>query len=256
MIALVSNEPIGSDTFSYIWEKINEMALDKTATHEHNEGKEGSFRHSDGFGLAWFGSNKTIKSYHNENPIWEIKLEDELINEIALSNFLLIHARKASPGLAQGNEYCHPFVRNDEKLGQFIFAHNGTIKELEKISYDSSLYKPFIRSDTERFLYSIMTNFRAQNNLSDMEILDKTIKDLPEYSGANYFLIYNNNLYGSTNFMESPKYLNMYYGENDNVKIVSSESFEGLDLKWNKLQNHDIVKLPLIKENKIKIENN
>lgn len=77
------------------------------------------------------------------------------------------------------------------------------------------------------FLYSIMTNIEDLNKKNSIsKALNKTIQELPEHSGANYFCYYNNKFYGSTNHNgESPIFLTLRYLRKDDYLIISSEVF-------------------------------
>jgi predicted glutamine amidotransferase len=240
MLAAASDHGFDGDTLNLYWDAIVKMSLDKTTHHENNVDSFGSFTHGDGWGIVWVVDGK-IKSHHSTSAIWQDNLPLETINDRQQITFMLIHTRKASPGLETGLKFCHPFIRSTS-IGDVAFSHNGTIDNREAISY-SSKYTLEVDSDTERFLYAIISKFESEPNQEKMTLLRTVIQELPDYSGANYFFLTPENLWVSTNFSKNPKYFTMYYTINEGFIVVSSEKFDSIPSEWQKLQNHNILEL-------------
>jgi predicted glutamine amidotransferase len=244
MVSVVNSSGIGKDLFNIIWEALRDMASDQTFNHELHEEldlKPGEYKHSDGWGCTWLISGNSLKSYHSLTPIWQDNLSGEMIEEISQSPLLIIHARKASPGFTIAEEYCHPFIRESPVLGQAAFTHNGTITDFERL-HISKRYVTSIRSDTERLFYSILTALEDTNSPRE-ELLNKLITDLPEYTGANYFLFLENELWASRNFKRYEEFLSLYYLTSRDFTVVSSERILPLGRSWVNLANHQLIKV-------------
>ena len=155
--------------------------------------------------------------------------------------FLLIHARKASPGLDTGLMFCHPFIRSTS-FGDVAFCHNGTINKRNMVSF-SPKFTLEVDSDSERFLYAIITEIESNPNQDISKVLQSVLRGLPDYSGANYFLLTSDHLWASTNFSETPLYFTMYYTIKEDLIVIGSEKFEELSSEWKKLENHAIIEI-------------
>ncbi|MFW9998147.1 MAG: class II glutamine amidotransferase [Candidatus Odinarchaeota archaeon] len=246
MIAAVKSSGIGKALFTKIWDGLRDMANDQTFKHElhdHHNLEPGEYKHGDGWGCSWLRPDNSLKSYHNLVPIWQDTPSGELIEEISSSPFLMIHARKASPGFAVTEEYCHPFIRESPLLGKAAFAHNGTIEEFDQFKF-SNKYIPRIRSDTERFFYAALTNLEKISNPRE-ELLNEVITNLPRYSGANFFLFMEreNELWASRNYTAHERFLSLYYLVKNDFLVISSEKICSLGNSWVNLENHQLIKV-------------
>ena len=76
------------------------------------------------------------------------------------------------------------------------------------------------------------------NSRSISKSLNKTIAELSEYSGANYFCYYKNKFYGSTNFNgDKELYFILRYFRADDHLIISSEAFLENQFEWGHISN-------------------
>ena len=127
--------------------------------------------HRDGWGAILHGKFKNdfystfIKSYRPafNDPTYKIFKEDyKDANEL----FLIVHARKASPGTAYGVSFLHPFEKILSDSRVFYLAHNGTIHRRE-----------------------ILRNEWKINNLtlSDTQLLVQRIADVATQTGQQIF---------------------------------------------------------------------
>jgi glutamine amidotransferase len=75
----------------------------------------------DGFGLAWFDGDANLHRYRRATPMWEDHSFTAVASDARTSCFVGA-IRKATPGIALGEENTPPYVRDG-----WIFAHNGSI---------------------------------------------------------------------------------------------------------------------------------
>ncbi len=189
----------------------------KKDMHEHNEYKH--FPHNDGYGFSYFENNQNkFVTKHYIEPIFE---KSEPLRDIAFrTSFLLIHARKASPGIVVNINNNHPFQINF--LGtEWLFAHNGTIKS--EINYDHKRFTARGTTDSERFFYAILTMI-ANNNKQFSKDKFEDILNNWEWTGANFILSDHRTIWVGEYYNEKPKYytLKVYLLEEGKSIIVSS----------------------------------
>jgi predicted glutamine amidotransferase len=120
--------------------------------------KEGAeTTNGDGFGIGWYGIGDTPGVFRSIEPAWN----DQNLRELAAhieSPIVFAHIRAAIGSVVQQTN-CHPF-----RYGQWLFMHNGMIREFGKVprdlvlAVDPSLY-PSIQgsSDTEVFFHLALT---------------------------------------------------------------------------------------------------
>lgn len=149
-----------------------------------------SKRHPDGWGLAYYIADTPhiVKSTNTAET-------DELfkkVSGIVSSQTVLAHIRKATHGkLSLTNT--HPF-----QYGRWTFAHNGNIKNFDKIKaqlYEklSANLSPYYlgETDSELFFYFLLSYLEKEMDLHDtspdinivMKYLGKALKDLNEIIG-------------------------------------------------------------------------
>ena len=248
MVFIGSNNSLTEDQINYIWDNLTAMAKDETIIHEYNEDKKGEFQHVSGWGLAYYDKCHQLKNHRSMDKIWEDSIPENIIKDLLETNSVMIHVRRRSPGLGLGIEYCHPFLRHEKVVGDIAFAHNGTVQGRLDIKYNPK-YELTIDSDTERFLYSIMTNIENNNEMNSKSIsksLNKTIAELSEYTGANYFCYYKNKFYGSTNFNGDKEiYFTLRYLKADDHLIISSEAFLENESEWGHISNNRGIEVSL-----------
>ena len=118
----------------------------------------------------------------------------------------MIHARKASDNLEKTFLQLHPYFINNT-----FFCHNGTI-------YMDKINNIF---GTDSFEY-----FKALYGFSDINDLKERIKlfiSKNNYSGINFLMIKNNELYVFCGYTRTKDYFTLWYTENDIGFIVASE---------------------------------
>ncbi len=242
----VSSKRLGRSFINQIVEYMRKSSADQTVIHEHNEGRQGEFRHGDGWGCTWLNSFGHLRFYRSLIPLYEEDMDelDKVFSHAADSPFFMIHTRKASPKLPIRVEYIHPFVRST-RLGQVAFVHNGTIQEYETMGLVNYAEEILTNSDSERLLYYLVGRLEMHRD-DDIKALKNAIENIPMGSTANYFLVLENPFvaYASANYTKTPKYLTMHYASNDDTIVISSEQMKLTGLEnWNTLSNGELIKI-------------
>jgi predicted glutamine amidotransferase len=111
----------------------------------------------DGFGVGWYGAQKTPGIYHSTGPAWN----DRNLREIAAqasAGRVFAHIR-ASTGTAIQETNCHPF-----RHGRWLWMHNGSIADFHSVkrelamAVEPSLYPDIEGStDSELFFFLALT---------------------------------------------------------------------------------------------------
>ena len=111
----------------------------------------------DGFGVAWYGADRTPAVYHSVAPAWNDRNLRELAGHVT-SPLVLAHIR-ASTGSAVQQTNCHPF-----RHGRWLWMHNGFIGDFAHVKrdlvleIDADLYPEIEGStDSEVFFHLALT---------------------------------------------------------------------------------------------------
>jgi predicted glutamine amidotransferase len=111
----------------------------------------------DGFGVGWYGAQKTPGIYHSTGPVWNDRNLRELAAQ-ASAGRVFAHIR-ASTGTAVQQTNCHPF-----RHGRWLWMHNGSIADLPSVkrelalAVEPSLYPKIEGStDSELFFFLALT---------------------------------------------------------------------------------------------------
>lgn len=187
------------------------VAMNRNEKHELNV-KDPNFIHSDGWGIV-IGKSGKLDFYKKTVACWEDPKYLEYYDVDA--DFLLLHARKASPGASVNDAFTHPFKR-----GGWFFCHNGTVKDFVKPDM----------SDSETFFKLLLDKIKEKNTIP--EAIEDAIRQLKKYTALNFILANRRRAYVLNKWvLNYPKYYTMKYLGEEDFAIVSSErleSFEGL----------------------------
>ncbi len=237
ILGIVKQANIEPDELDLYWKSISDMALDITTDHEHHKHTpKGEFRHDDGFGYMYM--NNELKMYKSAEEIWTVKLDESEKKNICSTNNLIIHVRKASPGLSKKNKlYAHPFVKNS-KFGTIGLIHNGGIGDQSTIEFNNCSLEAE-NSDSEKLLCSIISMINNYDRLDntqfakDLNNLIETIREKNEKPiSANLMILFNNNFWATNNYEVRPKYMQMKYLMDKDRIIVSSEVISSIKGDW------------------------
>ncbi len=142
----------------------------------------------DGWGVAYYLDNtphiiKSAQAAINDTLF-------ERVSGIVSSKTVLAHIRKATKG-ENTILNCHPF-----QFGQWVFAHNGNIKEFAKcrdqlLAGVDRKYQRYLlgETDSELMFYFLLTKLekfidgKIQSHLLMREVMEKTMKELIDVVG-------------------------------------------------------------------------
>ncbi|MHA1827388.1 MAG: class II glutamine amidotransferase [Candidatus Heimdallarchaeaceae archaeon] len=207
--------------------------MEKKDIHELNKNER--HIHGDGYGFSTLHNNhflvvKYPEAIFKKSPIEEIEeLSDKLV---------LIHARRASPGIDVSLKNNHPFYWYDENR-EFVFAHNGTIKT-NIPNYDKAKFLVKGTSDSEKYFYSILTNLEKNNWQMSKTIVQEVLKNW-DYSGANFILATPQNTWVGVFYKENEKYYTMKLYKKEEEIVVCSSYLPALGKPEKLLKNGDLI---------------
>lgn len=117
----------------------------------------------DGFGIGWYGEDEEPGLFRSIEPAWNDRNLSYLARHIR-SRLFIAHVR-ATTGTPIQQTNCHPFAH-----GRWLFAHNGSIAEFEKMrrdlafSVDPLLY-PGIEGNTDsELMFNLALTFGLEDD--------------------------------------------------------------------------------------------
>jgi predicted glutamine amidotransferase len=201
------------------------IAMNKNEKHELNENNP-NFIHSDGWGIVLKESDK-LDFYKNAIALWEDPKYQKYFD--SNTDFLLLHARKASPGVSVNYAFTHPFNRND-----WFFCHNGTVTEYIKSN----------KSDSEELFVALLDKIKERRNV--IESIKEVVKQLKDYTALNFILTNGKKAYVLNKFvLDRPKYYTMKYLVKEGFAVVSSETLRSYE-EWHQLGNNTLAELDIL----------
>ena len=219
----------------YILSCSDYVGQEKKDIHERN--LSSVHDHRDGYGFAMlnkghFALARYIEPIFERNPVseWE-KLDTE---------YLLVHARRASPGLNINITNNHPFYWYDYNR-EFVFSHNGTIKSKIK-NFDDRKYFLKSSTDSEPYFYALLTKLEANDWEMSEKIVKKTIENY-DYTGANFFLSTPSRSWVGVYYRMNPQYFTMKLYKTEKSIIVSSANLPSLGEPTELLTNGSLIEI-------------
>lgn len=218
---------VGKLPVAQLLDSFKLMAQNKNERHEYWD--DSNYVHGDGWGIV-VKSSGVFECYKNAVACWEDpKFADFYKID---TDFIMLHARKATPWIPVSYEFTHPF----EKDGWY-FCHNGTI-------YDSG-FRTEGKSDAQQLFALILQNMKTSKDI--VEAIRTTVKSIRDYSALNFILakddkVYVLNMYGKRG-EKSPKYYTMKYLQTKEYIIVSSESLQNFPNNWKNMKNRTLLEL-------------
>ena len=225
---------IGTLPVARLLDDFKLMAQNKNERHEH-WGRPDHIQ-GDGWGIVT-GRSGELKSYKNAVACWR---DPRFAAFYGIDlDFIMLHARKASPGIAVKYEFTHPFEEDG-----WYFCHNGTIHD----------FKSQEQSDAQQLFTLILDNTKQCQNVT--EAIGATVRSLKDYSALNFMLfkgdhIYILNVYGKRG-EETPNYFTMKYSQANDYTVVSSERLPNSAGEWKEMENGTLLMLT-IPDGKIEI---
>ena len=208
------------DGFSLMAQNMNE---------EHEYSDRPDHVHGDGWGVV-YGKSGALTCYRREVACWEDPAFTDLYE--VEPDFIMLHARRASPGIAVRHEFTHPFEQDGRH-----FCHNGMVHDFEIRE----------RSDSQQLFALILEKADQLHDLSDA--IAATARSLKEYSALNFILLGNGRVYilnmCGKRGEKTPRYYTMKYLQADDYTVVSSEALPDLDAGWQEMKNGTLLTLTL-----------
>lgn len=206
------------------------MAQDRSGLHELNEGRQGEFRHGDGWGLV-YREGDWLKRYRSTLPCWA----DPELAQFRDKELVLLHARRASPGSAITPENTHPFQYHCCGEDWFL-CHNGTIRE--PLPHLAGLEGT---TDSEQLFHLLLSSYDEQD---DLESLRRVLDNLQNYTALNAFLLNERYLYVFNLYREHPRYYTLHIHREGSRVLISSEPLPGFN-GWDPLGDGTALRLAL-----------
>jgi glutamine amidotransferase len=218
---------VGKLPVAQLLDSFQLMAQNKNEKHEH--WGDPNYVHGDGWGIVVRSLGK-LECYKKDIACWKDPIFADFYK--IDTDFILLHARKASPGIPKSYEFTHPFEEDG-----WYFCHNGTI-------YDHD-FRTEGKSDAQQLFARILHNMKTCKDA--VEAIRTTVKSIREYSALNFILakedqVYVLNMYGKRG-EEASEYYTMKYLQGEEYTLVSSESLENFGNNWEKMKNSTLLKL-------------
>jgi predicted glutamine amidotransferase len=215
---------VGKLSIPKILDDFKLVAMNRNEEHELNENDPG-FVHSDGWGIV-IGKSDNLNFCKKAVACWEDPKYNEYYNVDA--DFLLLHARKASPGVSVNYAFTHPFRKDG-----WFFCHNGTVKDFVKPN----------ASDSEAFFKLLLERTKVKDDVP--EAIGEAVTQLKDYTALNFILANKKKAYVSNRWLLNyPKYYTMKYLANDDFAIFSSERLKHFN-GWKPMGNNTLAELDI-----------
>lgn len=206
--------------------------------------------HLDGWGVAGLFGNKTTIFYKSANAvIKDTKIYFQTIDKLKKVNskISIIHFRKSSSGSVK-LENTHPFIYDD-----WIFAHNGTILDKNKLKLKLTKLKPQGDTDSEIFFYSIVENLGNSVNFIPLLVdILRYVKTKIRHTSLTFLLANTEYLVAyreySMKFAEegdkplwNKNYYTLFYTKTKNYIIFCSEPVDYVFHRWVSMKNSHLI---------------
>jgi predicted glutamine amidotransferase len=199
------------------------VALNRNEQHELNRDNP-DFVHDSGWGIVLGRSGRLSEFYKTTVSCWQDPKYQTYSDVDA--DFVLLHARRASPGSPVSLSHTHPFER-----GGSYFCHNGTITDPQFEDH----------RDSETFFHTILSSL-AQFKAPE-DAIRHAAGQMKAYTALNLIIAHKGYAYVFVQHRKHPRYYTMKYAETPHCTIVSSEILPSLDWKWTKLENGSLLRL-------------
>jgi predicted glutamine amidotransferase len=240
------------------------MAANENPAHDHEHRSEGaSFRHTDGWGMAWAqdGQLRTIRRTISVLLDDWVERVDPLQTEL-----LLLHARKATQPRSIATANTHPFPA--ALLGRdWAFCHNGAIAQGDLYRLlpapgmaraggtDSDrLFHHFLAELAMRTTEAAQTEAPAGSPSYDEHspfeaALAATIAVPQDFTSLHCLAASTDRVLAAAcrhPVKSQPAYHALWLGEGPGVRVVSSEPVDGLGCAWKRLPEPGVVTLHVV----------
>ena len=203
------------------------MALNQNEGHEYHDHPD--HLQGDGWGVVT-GRAGRLECYKSVMPCWQDPRFTDLYQ--VHPDFIMLHARKASPGIAVKYEFTHPFYEDG-----WYFCHNGTVHDFEAGE----------RSDAQQLFTLLLQNLRLCSNAPDA--IARTVRSLQDYSALNFMLFKGDhvcvlNMHGKRG-EKTPKYFTIKHLQTADYTVISSERLRNCGREWQEMENRTLLTMNL-----------
>jgi glutamine amidotransferase len=194
-------------------------------------------RHSDGWGIAgYLGKWATHfgRSEKGADVDAAAFLEASRKAVDSRSRIIVAHLRKASDGKPAVTS-SHPFIHYD-----WIFAHNGTIENSEKLIIPRYRYEG--TTDSERFFKFLVERLYRHAAKDYPAIIRRTIAEIKELchcTSLTFLLSGGKHLIAYRDYSEEESYYTLSYAQSGDTAVFCSEEIPGFE--WTPLKNGDMM---------------
>ncbi len=219
---------VGKFNSDWLIDDMITMASDQNERHEENA--HTVFKHADGWGAAYLENGK-LQTFHSSASIFNDPQIDQFRG--LKTHFLILHARYGTRGEPELKNV-HPFEYKTDSC-HYAFFHNGTVRD--DLNFDEK-FKLQGETDSERFFYYLLSN--GSKTLTDSKLEEK-LKQLEDFSGANFVLTDGQTTHIAEWFSLNPLYYTMKILKQKESLIIASEvlpHYKNQD--WEKLENHAV----------------
>lgn len=202
-----------------------------------------SREHGDGWGMAWYEGDGELNVAKDVEAAHASDLLDKL-SRTTETEAMVLHLRRASPGLSIALENTHPFT-----TGQLAFAHNGWIRPIPELE---DLIDPVVRhtlrgtTDSERYFQLLLAALERTGDVERaLPPLLERLRGEFRYNALNFVLLTERHLYAVCDYSVEaamrrgdPEYYNLGYKITPGSVVVGSSGCWGDRPAWETLLNH------------------
>jgi predicted glutamine amidotransferase len=202
-----------------------------------------SREHCDGWGMAWFDGEGELNVAKDVEPAHSSELFGKLASTTE-TDAMVLHLRRASPGLSVVLENTHPFA--SESLA---FAHNGWIRQVPELE---ELLDPARRAalrgttDSERYFQLLLAAVERTGTIEEaLPPLLRSLRQDFRYNALNFLLLGERRLYAVCDYSaEAPArrgdldYYTIGYRQAAGSVVIGSSGCWGDRPAWGTLANH------------------
>ena len=186
--------------------------------------------HSDGWGMVvWKNGQPEYLGREPTDAFADPKYEDACRIGLATQpgSPLIAHLRKASVGL-KIRENTHPFL-----IGDWAFAHNGTIRKLNlRYTTDSLWFFQGLMKEYEKNGGDIIVSIRRSA---------ASVHQIFPYTSLTFLISDGRSMYAYRDSSRNPAYYAVYYARKPHSVVVAQEKF--FDAEWHELPNHSLLSI-------------
>src|SRR6266702_812860 len=199
--------------------------------------------HGDGWGMAWYEEDGELNVAKDVEAAHASDLLDKL-SRTTETQAMVLHLRRASPGLSIALENTHPFTG-----GRLAFAHNGWIRPIPELE---GLLDPEVRhglrgtTDSERYFQLLLAAMEESGDVERaLPPLLERLRGEFRYNALNFVLLTEQHLYAVCDYSVEavirrgdPEYYTLGYRGSSGSVLVGSSGCWGDRLAWQTLVNH------------------